>query len=134
MGANCDVAICDSECSLNGECVSPGKCECKKGWMGANCQQCVTNCLNNGYCAPDNPNKCNCPSGWAGRNCQIRMKPLCFKSTCKNGGRCNNTRIAVDSINFEQFQCVCPIEFGGNDCSIKVNYDLTDGKPQRLFL
>lgn len=115
------MPICDAQCFINGNCIVPGKCECQKGWRGNNCQECAANCANNGYCSNDNPTKCICPPGWAGLTCQIRMKPLCFKNTCKNGGTCNSTRVAVNSNNPEIFQCVCPKDFGGNDCSIKVN-------------
>lgn len=31
--------LCQNDCSLNGECVSMGKCECFDGWVGDGCEE-----------------------------------------------------------------------------------------------
>ena len=54
--------------------MQPGKCKCRLGWTGDDCQQCqqYPNCKH-GYCIA--PLECICKEGWGGLFCD---KGMCF--------------------------------------------------------
>jgi len=67
----------DKVCSGRGVCVDLNKCECKDGFVGANCQDwtCYGRdyrhpdvCFGNGECV--GPDTCECGPGYGGNECQ----------------------------------------------------------------
>ncbi|XP_060598180.1 uncharacterized protein LOC132751968 isoform X3 [Ruditapes philippinarum] len=62
---NCNIPICRPNCGLVGECVAPGKCDCKGLAIGQYCQELI--CSYQRPCYPGNcysNNRCNCTSGF----------------------------------------------------------------------
>ncbi|CAH8429710.1 unnamed protein product [Schistosoma turkestanicum] len=71
-GENCLVPVCALECSKKGGfCSKPNQCQCKNGWTGATCDQCVKrdNCLHGKCLLGDD---CVCDPGWAGYLCDSK--------------------------------------------------------------
>ncbi|KAL5967286.1 Alpha-2-macroglobulin [Taenia solium] len=67
-GANCLTPVCDGiGCGIGGICVAPGRCACKRGWKGANCEiHAPRQCCENGICTEG---ECVCQPGFAGPQC-----------------------------------------------------------------
>ncbi|EFC37439.1 predicted protein [Naegleria gruberi] len=94
-------------CGLNGHCIGPNQCECKKGWSGPSCNDfdcsMAKNCSGHGKCIGSN--YCECQSGWQGSDDCSQFS--CEKITCQNNGQCNGPN-----------QCECPSGYKGSpDCS-----------------
>ena len=109
-GNNCK----NVDCGDHGTCDN-GKCDCKSGYTGSNCQNPPTgdNCKNvdceNGGTCDKSSGKCDCINGYTGPNCQIPpKKPVpCSNVECKNGGSC----IPITN------SCRCINGYTGSDCS-----------------
>lgn len=61
----------DLDIFSNRYCEQPGKCQCRFGWTGLNCDYCMTipGC-SHGFCTK--PMECKCEEGWTGMFCSIR--------------------------------------------------------------
>ncbi|XP_060598369.1 wnt inhibitory factor 1-like isoform X2 [Ruditapes philippinarum] len=92
---NCSIPICKPNCGSVGECVAPGKCDCKGLAGGQYCQYSLTESQNwTGHCALWRNFKCympvtklRCSTGWTHNgdyNCSI---PIC-KPNCGSVGEC----------------------------------------------
>lgn len=76
----------DATCScVHGTC-SGTTCNCDAGWIGADCQYCISSeaCSNHGQCVNA---ACQCNPGWVGSTCS---KPTC-NLPCEHGGTVNPT-------------------------------------------
>ncbi|XP_014670185.1 PREDICTED: protein jagged-2-like [Priapulus caudatus] len=105
-------AICRAGCHPeHGNCVGrPGACDCRSGWKGAHCDQCMTypGC-ENGTC--HSPWECICMKNWGGPLCNQDLDYCGTKRPCRNGGTCLNSKP-------DQYTCRCPLGYRGRDCQI----------------
>ena len=59
--------------------------------------------------------RCDCSPGLAGRYCEIKIDP-CLSQPCgKRGGQCFSN--LLDS-NFDNYICICPVNWTGTNCEI----------------
>jgi len=107
-GLACDQQICNRTCSNHGLCVD-GKCACKEGFSGDNCEtlNCGlwNNCHGHGTCGLDTDGnaKCICNDMYAGKDCKdVRCSLYCKHGTCLNN------------------KCVCETGWKGNACDYQV--------------
>ncbi|CAN9502052.1 unnamed protein product [Ophioblennius macclurei] len=112
---------CNAGCNPeNGFCEKAGKCRCKPGWRGENCEQCVTfpGCLH-GRC--EKAWQCMCEDGWVGSLCD-RDTRLCSSSPCTANATCIDT-------GERGYLCICPSDYTGENCHLKKGLCLTKGSP-----
>lgn len=57
------VAVCDQTCVNGGECLSPGSCRCRVGYVGASCEKDLNECQTN-YHGCKNTSICVNMPGW----------------------------------------------------------------------
>lgn len=97
-GENCLIPVCSLECSKKGGfCSKPNQCQCKTGWTGITCDQCVKreNCLH-GKCLLGND--CICEPGWAGYLCD--SKKVIYEKI-EDDSETNSTDSVTEEINNE---------------------------------
>ncbi|XP_037343110.2 protein delta homolog 1 isoform X1 [Pungitius pungitius] len=112
---------CSAGCNtINGFCEKPGKCRCKPGWQGFNCDQCVPfpGCLH-GAC--EKAWQCVCEDGWAGSLCD-RDTRLCSSRPCAGNATCIETGEGG-------YLCICPHGYAGENCILKRELCLTKSSP-----
>ena len=109
------VPTCTPNPCLNGaSCTDFGNgnilCTCTSGYMGQRCGEirdpCIPSpCMNNGECIAHGLNySCSCEDGYSGHNCE--HFDYCAVHQCANGGTC-----------VSEGYCLCPLGFGGDNCS-----------------
>ncbi|TNN19569.1 Delta-like protein [Schistosoma japonicum] len=97
-GENCLVPVCSIECSKRGGfCSKPNQCQCKSGWTGQRCDQCIKreNCLH-GNCLLGND--CVCTSGWTGYVCDTKKV---VHETFEDDSETNHTESKDKENNYE---------------------------------
>ncbi|XP_056266849.1 protein delta homolog 1 [Pseudoliparis swirei] len=112
---------CSAGCNTeNGFCEKPGKCRCKPGWQGENCEQCVSfpGCRH-GAC--EKAWQCVCEEGWGGSLCD-RDTRLCSSGPCVRNATCIETGEGG-------YLCICPHGYAGEDCLLKRGACLTNSSP-----
>ncbi|XP_028293911.1 protein delta homolog 1 [Gouania willdenowi] len=112
---------CSPGCSSeNGFCEKPGKCRCKPGWQGDDCDRCVTfpGCLH-GTC--EKAWQCVCEEGWVGSLCD-QDTHLCSARPCAANATCIDTGEGG-------YLCICPNGYTGDDCQIKKTRCHSNGSP-----
>ncbi|CAB1432451.1 unnamed protein product [Pleuronectes platessa] len=114
-----DCRGCNTE---NGFCEKPGKCRCKPGWQGDNCDRCLLfpGCLH-GTC--ERAWQCVCAEGWVGSLCDQDTR-LCSSRPCVGNATCIETGEGG-------YLCICPPGYAGESCHLKTGACLTNGY-QRL--
>uniref|UniRef100_A0A3Q3LC58 Protein delta homolog 1 n=1 Tax=Mastacembelus armatus TaxID=205130 RepID=A0A3Q3LC58_9TELE len=110
------IAGCNTE---NGFCER-GKCRCKPGWQGDNCNQCVTfpGCVH-GTC--EKAWQCICREGWVGSLCDQDTR-LCSSRPCADNATCIETGEGG-------YLCICPYGHAGENCHLKRGVCLTNSSP-----
>ncbi|XP_077477924.1 protein delta homolog 1 [Stigmatopora argus] len=108
---------CNTE---NGFCEKTGKCRCKPGWQGDNCERCIPfpGCLH-GSC--EKAWQCVCQEGWVGSLCDQDIR-LCSSRPCSGNATCIETGEGG-------YLCVCPQGFTGPTCQHRRNVCFIDGSP-----
>uniref|UniRef100_A0A914P2F5 EGF-like domain-containing protein n=1 Tax=Panagrolaimus davidi TaxID=227884 RepID=A0A914P2F5_9BILA len=132
-----DINECENDATLcnNGECVnSPGSyfCRCSTGFIGVHCDKeypsggCSGHpCQNGGTCLTKSSKNgrdftCKCLAGFTGDLCEENINDCArydnpnLGDAGKNLSKCTNGGSCIDGIN--EFHCVCPNGFTGNDC------------------
>ena len=74
FGIACDV-FCDPKttCRSKGDCNSAGRCDCKMGWYGTNCEKMTCKeCNNRGGCI-EGP-ACDCQQDYTGASCEYEVQ------------------------------------------------------------
>ncbi|XP_044231956.1 protein delta homolog 1 isoform X1 [Thunnus albacares] len=116
---------CSAGCNTeNGFCEKPGKCRCKPGWQGDNCDQCVPfpGCLH-GTC--EKAWQCICEEGWVGSLCDKDTR-LCSSRPCAGNATCIETGEGG-------YLCICPHGYAGENCHLKRGVCLTNGYQHLRF-
>lgn len=122
-GSRCENYACEpNPCRNEGTCrvVNNGyQCDCRAGWVGANCETretdlCQNNpCLNGGQCSVrNNAFFCTCPADYTGNRCQTRIN-FCTAGVCLNGGTCESLT--------NSFRCRCLSGFTGDRCETRLS-------------
>lgn len=112
---------CSPECNIeNGFCEKPGKCRCKPGWQGENCNRCLPfpGCLH-GTC--ERAWQCVCEEGWVGSLCD-RDARQCSSRPCASNATCIETGEGG-------YLCICPPGYTGGNCHLRRGPCLADGSP-----
>uniref|UniRef100_A0A3B4GQ46 Delta like non-canonical Notch ligand 1 n=1 Tax=Pundamilia nyererei TaxID=303518 RepID=A0A3B4GQ46_9CICH len=112
---------CSTGCSTeNGFCEKPGKCRCKPGWQGDNCDHCVPfpGCLH-GTC--EKAWQCICEEGWVGSLCDQDIR-LCSSRPCAINATCIETGEG-------RYLCVCPPGFSGENYFCEIGIDSCQPNP-----
>jgi len=103
-------AVCKEGCHpVHGHCNVSGECQCRHGWQGELCDQCMVypGCKH-GYCNGSSW-QCICDTNWGGILCDQDLNVCGTREPCQNGGTCENTKP-------DQYRCTCPDGFSGTDC------------------
>ncbi|XP_023727735.1 protein kinase C-binding protein NELL1 isoform X4 [Cryptotermes secundus] len=125
--------VCNQTCLNSGECLSPGNCTCRKGYVGPSCEldldECVSNlhrCHKNSVCV-NMPGwyYCRCKPGYRSILHDDNHGPICQDidecqegtHTCHPSARCINTEGG--------FQCTCPAD-RGPDCKLSCMFEGTE--------
>jgi protein crumbs len=103
------------------------KCQCQKGWRGANCTQDIDECAQmqvksivacsgHGQCLNTmGSHKCLCNEYHFGAQCEHTH--MCQQSTsqpCRNGGIC---AVVGDSVADNRYECKCAFGYAGVNCT-----------------
>ncbi|XP_076803894.1 uncharacterized protein LOC143447846 [Clavelina lepadiformis] len=110
----CNTPICLDGChATQGGCKLPDQCECKHGWKGKFCTECVPRpgCAH-GTCK--NRFECTCEKGWGGIYCNQDLNYCINHKPCKNGASCFNSGQG-------SYTCRCKPGYIGHDCEVEVN-------------
>ncbi|XP_061824264.2 protein delta homolog 1 isoform X1 [Nerophis lumbriciformis] len=120
---------CSSGCNTeNGFCEKTGKCRCKPGWQGDDCERCIPfpGCLH-GSC--EKAWQCICQEGWVGSLCDqgephtaARDTRLCSSRPCSGNATCIETGEGG-------YLCICPYGYIGPTCHLKKNLCHSKGSP-----
>ncbi|PSN32075.1 Protein kinase C-binding protein NELL1 [Blattella germanica] len=119
------AAVCNQTCLNGGECLSPGNCTCRKGYVGPSCELDLDECASNLHRCHKNSVCVNMP-GWYYCRCKPGYRSILHDSshgpicqdidecqegthTCHPSARCMN--------NEGGFQCTCPRD-RGPDCKL----------------
>uniref|UniRef100_A0A6I8PC71 EGF-like domain-containing protein n=1 Tax=Ornithorhynchus anatinus TaxID=9258 RepID=A0A6I8PC71_ORNAN len=105
------TASCLAGCSeRHGFCERPGECQCRPGWQGPLCRDCVRypGCQH-GSCAQ--PWQCRCREGWGGLFCSQDLDYCAHHRPCARGATCTNAGPGG-------FTCTCPPGFSGRLCEV----------------
>ncbi|XP_021913977.1 protein kinase C-binding protein NELL1-like isoform X3 [Zootermopsis nevadensis] len=128
-GYNCKP-VCNQTCLNGGECLSPGNCTCRKGYVGPSCELDLDECASNLHRCHKNSVCVNMP-GWYYCRCKPGYRsilhdnshgPICQDidecqegtDTCHPSARCVNTE--------GSFQCTCPTD-RGPDCKLSCMFE-----------
>ncbi|XP_063881494.1 prolow-density lipoprotein receptor-related protein 1-like isoform X4 [Scylla paramamosain] len=142
-GVSCTMSVCDGYCK-HGTCSIQNRglplCECKLGWSGRKCDDCINKtqcedlcadleCLNGGNCimtGPPQPRaRCSCVPGYHGSSCQYSVCDTCINGQCsiRSGMphcECDpgwTGRLCQDRTCHEGDQhCGCPPGYHGKNC------------------
>lgn len=114
------TAVCSQTCLNGGQCVAPGVCACRVGFIGASCEQdldeCATGmhgCKNTSLCI-NMPGwyYCNCKPGYEtqGANC------IDIDECHHNTHSCHSTATCVNTEG--HFECQCPLPEDDPSCRL----------------
>ncbi|KAM8833676.1 protein delta homolog 1 [Synchiropus picturatus] len=119
--SNCEGRECSAACSPEtGFCEGAGKCRCKPGWEGENCDRCVPfpGCMHGGCRSAW---QCVCEEGWAGNLCD-RDTRLCSSAPCAGNSTCVETEEGG-------YLCVCRHGYRGDQCQLETEACGPDSAP-----
>ncbi|XP_069703335.1 protein kinase C-binding protein NELL1-like isoform X3 [Periplaneta americana] len=125
--------VCNQTCLNGGECLSPGNCTCRKGYVGPSCELDLDECASNLHRCHKNSVCVNMP-GWYYCRCKPGYRSILHDSshgpicqdidecqegthTCHPSARCVN--------NEGGFQCTCPKD-RGPDCKLSCMFEGTE--------
>jgi len=114
FGLECERARCGPGCSpQHGFCERPHACQCRHGWTGARCDECLRypGCQH-GYCLA--PWQCACQEGWGGPLCDQEVNYCAGHQPCRNNGTCVN-------LGPGRYRCLCAEPFGGANCELDLS-------------
>jgi len=130
-----ETSLSPNACSSNGKCVLDGRCECKPGYLGDQCNIESCNglpathkhvCFGRGDCVA--PDTCNCTDPmYSGQFCQEKTFSECFGVAefspevlvCSGHGQCVSDN-----------KCQCTSGFAGEKCDRPICFELVESHPQ----
>lgn len=68
-------AICNQTCLNGGECVAPGQCQCRRGYMGSSCELDLDECTSDVHNCHESSQCVNMP-GWYYCRCRPGFRSL----------------------------------------------------------
>ncbi len=127
-GKTCEVEIdeCEGNPCNTGRCedlLNDYTCDCTDtGFYGNHCHLDINECIEYQPCQQgtclnlEGSYECQCLEGYCGTNCQREDPCQLTDGLCKNGGTC---LASCDEAPF--YQCNCPDEWEGHNCTVKVS-------------
>ncbi|KYM83336.1 Protein kinase C-binding protein NELL1 [Atta colombica] len=139
-------AMCNQTCQNGGECVTPGRCSCRRGYIGNSCELDLDECASDLHRCHQSSTCFNMP-GWYYCRCKPGYRSALHESTqgtqCVDIDECNDLTIerrhtchpTAKCVNTEGgYECVCPptkdLEESGKECRLSCwfeNREVTNG-------
>ncbi|KYN34519.1 Protein kinase C-binding protein NELL1 [Trachymyrmex septentrionalis] len=127
-------AVCNQTCQNGGECVTPGRCSCRRGYIGNSCELDLDECASDLHRCHQSSTCFNMP-GWYYCRCKPGYRSALHESTqgtqCVDIDECNDLTIerrhtchpTAKCVNTEGgYECVCPpakdLEESGKECRL----------------